>query len=183
MKVINFLRSRIRKFLNEEHWLEDYIKLGLKVGSNCQIQPGLVIDHSNCWLITIGNNVTIAPEVYLLAHDASTRRVLGCTKVGKIVIEDNCFIGARALIMPNVTIGENSIVAAGSIVTKNVEKNTIVGGNPAKFICLTKDYYSKQKDLIEISPIYDQSFSIDEISLEKKIQMNKDLNHKIGFRY
>ncbi|WP_067149394.1 acyltransferase [Pseudotamlana agarivorans] len=183
MKIVNFLKSRFRKYLNDEHWLKDYIQMGLKVGENCNIQPGLVIDHSNCWLIQIGNNVTIAPQVYLLAHDASTKSKLGCTKIGKIIIEDNCFIGARALIMPNVTVCENSIIASGSIVTKNVKKNTVVGGNPAKVICSVDDYFENQKKLIEVSPKYDQTYSLDNITTDKKIQMNKELTNKIGFRY
>ena len=184
MKLINFLKSRFRKYLNEETWLSDYIAMGMKVGTNCQIQPGLVVDHSNCWLIEIGNNVTIAPFVYLLAHDASTKRHLNCTKVGRVVIQDNCFIGARAIIMPGVTVGENAIVAAGSIVTKNVEPNSVVGGNPAKFICTLNDYLNKQKDLISSLPNFDNSYSINHsISDEKKKEMNEKLKDKMGFRF
>ena len=47
MKFLNFFRARLRKYLNEEIWLSEYISLGMKVGTNCQIQPGLVVDHSN----------------------------------------------------------------------------------------------------------------------------------------
>ena len=65
-KVFNYFRARGRKFILEEQWLEDYIKMGLKIGENCSIQPGVIIDYSHCWLITIGNNVTIAPQAYLL---------------------------------------------------------------------------------------------------------------------
>ena len=183
MKVVNFLKARFRKYINDEYWLKDYIKMGLEIGANCNIQPGLIIDHSNCWLIKIGNNVTIAPYVYLLAHDASTKKKLGCTKIGRVIIKDNCFIGARALIMPNVTIEENSIVAAGSLVTKTVKKNTVVGGNPAKFLCSIEDYYEKQKELIKVSNKYDQSFSLDKISMHQKAKMNKELKNNIGFRY
>ena len=52
----------------------------------------------------------------------------------KITIHKGVFIGARAFIMPGVTLGENSIIGAGSVVIKNVDKNTIVAGNPAKLI-------------------------------------------------
>lgn len=136
MKVLNFLRARIRKILLEEIWLDDYLKRGMKIGKNSSIQPGVILDYSHCNLITIGNNVTIAPQAYLLAHDASTKRDLGYTKIGRIDIKDNVFVGARALIMPGVTVGENSIVAAGAVVTKNVKANTVVAGNPAKEIIL-----------------------------------------------
>ena len=136
MKVLNILRARIRKILLEEIWLDDYLKRGMKIGKNSSIQPGVILDYSHCNLITIGNNVTIAPQAYLLAHDASTKRDLGYTKIGRIDIKVNVFVGARALIMPGVTVGENSIVAAGAVVTKNVKANTVVAGNPAKEIIL-----------------------------------------------
>lgn len=66
MKITNFLRTRFRKWLNEEYWMEDYLNLGMKVGKNCDINPGLMVDVSHCWLIEIKDNVTIAPQVYLL---------------------------------------------------------------------------------------------------------------------
>ena len=86
-KIINYLRARLRKFINEEKWLNDYIKMGMKLGNNCEIQPGLIIDHSHCWLIEIGDKVTIAPYVYLLAHDASTKKIVGYTKIGKVKLK------------------------------------------------------------------------------------------------
>jgi len=184
MKIINYLRAKFRKYINEEIWLKDYVRMGLKIGNGCHIQPGLIIDHSNCWLIEIGNNVTIAPHVYLLAHDASTKMHLNCTKVGRVVIQDHCFLGARAIIMPGVIIGENAIIAAGSVVTKNVEKNTVVGGNPAKFICTLDEYLNKQKGLIAVLPNYDNSFSINKkITFEKKQIMKEQLKNNIGFRF
>ena len=53
MKIINFLRARFRKWLNEEYWMEDYLKMGMKVGKECDIHPGLIVDYSHCWLIEI----------------------------------------------------------------------------------------------------------------------------------
>ncbi|MBZ2167132.1 hypothetical protein K8N75_13895 [Methanobacterium sp. VT] len=64
-------------------------------------------------------------------------------KVGKIDIKDNVFIGNSAIILPNITIGPNAIIGAGSIVTKNVPSNTVVAGNPAKVICSLDEYIKK----------------------------------------
>ena len=65
---------------------------------------------------------------------------------GKVVIEDWVYIGAYSQIMPGVTIGEGALVAAGSVVTKSVAPHTVVGGNPAHFICKTEDYYERNKN-------------------------------------
>lgn len=154
----------------------------MKIGHGCNIQPGLMVDHSHCWLIEIGDNVTIAPQVYLLAHDASTKKYLNYTKIGKVKIKSNAFIGARAIIMPRVTIEENSIVAAGSVVTKSVEPNTVVGGNPAKFIMNTDDLMNKHKALMQTSKIYDKHWLIQNgITDAMKKQMSEELENQIGY--
>lgn len=182
MKMMNFLRARIRKVILEEKWMEDYIKMGMKIGDNCAIQPGVVFDYSHCWLIQIGNNVTIAPEAYLLAHDASTKKLINYTKLGSITIEDNVFIGARALIMPGVTIGRNSIVAAGSIVTKSVPEDSIVAGNPAKVISTIDSYLEKNNELMKQAKVYDKSFTLNgKVSFADKENMYRELRNTIGY--
>lgn len=182
MKIINFLRARFRKWLNEEYWMEDYLKLGMKVGKNCDINPGLLVDVSHCWLIEIEDNVTVAPQVYLLAHDASTKKLIDYTRIGKIVLKYNCFIGARSIIMPGITVGENAIVAAGSIVVNNVESGTVVGGNPAKFIMSVEELQSKHKLKIKDSIVYGKEFLIQNgIDGGKKNQMNRDLANANGY--
>ena len=182
MKLINFLRARFRKWLNEEYWMEDYLKMGMKVGQNTDIQPGLMVDYSHCWLIEIGNYVTVAPQVYLLAHDASTKKYLNYTRIGKVVIEDFAFIGARSIIMPNVTVGKNAVVAAGSIVTKSVEPDTVVGGNPARFIMNTSALMEKHAAAFRDAILYDETWTIrNGITDEMKKKMSDDLNQNVGY--
>ena len=88
--------------------------------------------------ITIEDGVMIGPQVTLLTtnHDFDDHNVLICKPVH---IGKNAWIGARATILPGVTVGENSIVAGGAVVTKDVEANVIVGGNPAKVLKRLKD--------------------------------------------
>ena len=62
---------------------------------------------------------------------------------GKIKIGNFVHIGERSLIMPGVEIGDNVLVAAGSVVTKSIPCNTVVGGNPAKIICTIDDYFNR----------------------------------------
>lgn len=64
---------------------------------------------------------------------------------GKINIGDNCFIGANSIILPGVTLMPNTIVAAGSVVTKSFKGNVVVGGNPAKVITDMVTYRNKVK--------------------------------------
>lgn len=64
---------------------------------------------------------------------------------GKVIIEDWAYIGSQSIIMPGVTIGEGALVAAGSVVTKSVHPYTVVGGNPAKYICSISEYYDRNK--------------------------------------
>jgi acetyltransferase-like isoleucine patch superfamily enzyme len=108
-------------------------------GRYISIGKNVFINHACTFLdmggITIGDNVLIGPKVNLVSEnhpvDPSQRKFL----IGKpIVIKNNAWIGAAATILAGVTVGENSIVGAGSIVTKDVPDNTIVAGNPAKFL-------------------------------------------------
>ncbi|MHA7964376.1 acyltransferase [Paenibacillus sp. CAU 1782] len=181
-KLYSFGKSRLRKWLLEEIWLKDCISEGMKVGQGCSIQPGVVFDYSHCWLIEIGNYVTIAPEAYLLAHDASSKPYAGHTRIGKVVIEDHAFIGARAIIMPGVTVGRNAIVAAGSVVTRSVPPDTVVGGNPAKPIGEISHYGAKMAAMAEAAPTYDESYTLSaRLTAEQREEMRRALSGRDGF--
>lgn len=67
----------------------------------------------------------------------------GYEAFGKIKVEDWAYIGSWSHIMPGVTIGEGALVAAGSVVTKSVAPRTVVGGNPAKFICTSEEFIAR----------------------------------------
>ena len=104
---------------------------------------------SEPWLITIGNNVHITAEVRFITHDGSVlpfRKDYPTLEITKpIVIGNNVFIGTRAIIMPGVVIGDNSIIAAGSIVTKSFPANSLIAGVPGKVIKNTQEYLLKVK--------------------------------------
>lgn len=102
------------------------------MGVNCVINFGCYLDNRRG--ITIGNNVGIAhnTKIYTLGHNIHSPKFE--TKGAPVIIENNVFIFSNAMIMPGVTIHEGGIVLAGSVVTKDVEAWTVVGGNPAKFI-------------------------------------------------
>lgn len=104
----------------------------ISIGRSSTVNFGCYLDNRRG--ISIGNNVGIAhnTKIYTLGHDYNDPSFP--TKGSPVSIEDNAFIFSNALIMPGVTIGEGAIVLAGSVVTKDVEPWTVVGGNPAKKI-------------------------------------------------
>ena len=101
------------------------------IGKNVMIMPDCLMMSRGG--ITIDDDVMIAANVQLISnnHDLHDHPLLICKPVH---ICRNAWIGAGATILPGVTVGENAVVAAGAVVTKDVAANTIVGGNPAKFI-------------------------------------------------
>ena len=163
--------------------LEDvYKRMGVKIGVNCKIQFGVIIDYSHYWHIEIGDNVTIAPNVHILSHDASTYHRFGYTKIGKVLIQDNVFIGAGSIILPGVIIGENSIIGAGSIVKKDVPPNSVFTGNPAKLVCTVDDYYLKIESEFNKYPLFSDDYTLrGNISNKKKEEMNHKMIERYGF--
>ena len=84
--------------------------------------------------ITIGTKVAISREAFICTASHDITKPNRPLVTAPITICDGVWIGARAIILPGVTIGEGAVVAAGAVVTKDVEPFTVVGGNPAKFI-------------------------------------------------
>ncbi len=100
------------------------------IGANCKLHPK----------VKIGKYVMMGPEVYFVGnnHIITDTNIPMCfqgkTENMYTIVEDNCWIGARVMIMPGRRIGKGSVIAAGSIVTRDVEPYSIVGGNPARLI-------------------------------------------------
>jgi maltose O-acetyltransferase len=103
---------------------------GLKIGEGSTINQRCRLDTRGG--LTIGNRVSISAEVCILtaAHDIRSRGFEGT--VAGVHIGDHVFIGTRAMILPGVTLGQGAVVAAGAVVTGNVEPYTIVAGVPAR---------------------------------------------------
>lgn len=109
---------------------------GIKIGKDVFIGPGVFIEEARPELVDIEDGVNIAPRVTIVTHDSSFHVIDSKLPIkrGKVVIKKGAFIGAGSIILPGVTIGEKAIVAAGSVVTKDVPPYTIVAGIPARKI-------------------------------------------------
>jgi acetyltransferase-like isoleucine patch superfamily enzyme len=113
--------------------------LGVQIGRDCRLlaDPEVVFG-SEPYLVTLGDRVSIAADVVFFAHDGGVwvyrEQDPNIDIFMPIRVGNNVFLGVRCMVMPGVTIGNNVIVAAGSLVTSDVPDNSIVGGIPARII-------------------------------------------------
>ena len=137
------IKQKIKKYILKKKGVQ--LGNGIEIGKNVNF-------GSEPYLIEIENNVRISSNVNFITHDGGlwTLRKMGFLEnadyFGKIIIKENVNIGMNATIMPGVTIGKNSIVGFGAVVTKDVEPNTVVAGIPAKKIETIQEYYEKKKN-------------------------------------
>ena len=108
----------------------DKKKRKLIIGKNVFIGVNCVLDITKG--IVIKDNVQIAPNVLIFTHDSSKDRINPVEK--EVIIEDGAYVGAGAIVLAGVSIGENAIVGAGAVVSQDVEANMVVAGVPAKVI-------------------------------------------------
>lgn len=145
-KIIDFIKG---------DYIESLRKQGTRIGSDCEIYRTASFG-SEPYLIEVGNHVRINAGVNLVTHDGGVwvlRSPLSgygseferADRFGKIIIGNNVHIGTNAIIMPGVTIGDNSIVGCGAVVCADVPPNTIVGGVPARIIETLDEYAVKAR--------------------------------------
>jgi maltose O-acetyltransferase len=168
--VRTLIRVKIRDFL---------IKKELIFKKNVFVGRGVLIDPEYHWLISIGRNSVLTSGVTILAHDGSTSNLGGYTKVGKVSIGENTFIGVKSIILPGVKIGDNVIIGAGSVVTKDIPNGSIAAGNPASIIGYTSEYLRKHNENVNLRKnVYEKGWR-----LRKGIEtiMNEELREGIGY--
>ncbi len=142
MNIIKYIYRGLLHFLGSREREARFI--GVKIGENCLI--GTRNWSSEPYLITIGNNVQVTKDVYFHTHGGAhvARHMFPKFDVfGKIIIEDNAYVGSGSHIMPGATIGRGSLVAAGSVVSKSVPPGEVWGGIPARFICTVEEYINR----------------------------------------
>lgn len=177
MRILVGIKGYYRKYS-----LERMKKGGLQIGKNFNMQGGVVIDSSHYWHISIGDNVTLSARVYILAHDASTKRFLNYTRIGKVTIGNNVFVGAGTVILPGVNIGDNVVIGAGSIVSKDIPSNSVAAGDPARVICSINDFLVKHKKQMETYPCFGEEYTLRQnITNSMRQQMNERMVDRIGY--
>lgn len=156
LKVMK-LFSKLKLRMASDPQVVDYFRRkGVNIGEGCSIAKN-VLFGSEPYLITIGNKVRLTQGVKFITHDGSMwvlrnmKLLEGADKFGQIVIGDNVNIGWNTTIMLGVTIGNNVIVGAGSVVTKDLDSDGVYAGVPAKRICSVMEYYEKNKKSVDFT--------------------------------
>ena len=152
--------------------IEEARRRGIAIGEKVHIYSPLPSGR-DCFLLSIGNEVTISGNVTFLLHDASIGTASGgvwTDLLGRITIGDKSFIGYGSIILPGVTLPSKTIVGAGSVVTRSPKKEgTIIAGNPARAIGTVDSFLCRNKD---------SAFNLDGLSqtdIEKLVSSNPDL--------
>lgn len=162
--MINKFLRVLRKLLNykdtlwyakksSSNFCEYLRRKGIKVGEDVvfRFPQNTSIDITRPTLITIGENVDINNHFTIMTHDFSTfvfRNVYHdfVNSSGKVTIGSNIYFGTNVTILKGVTIGDNCIVGAGSLVTHSIPPNSVAAGVPCKVICSLDEYYKKRKE-------------------------------------
>lgn len=177
MSLIRKITEKLRSRQTDYSSIEYLRSTGVKIGENVDIINSH-IERCHSFLVTIGNNVTIT-NATILAHDASTKKFLGYSKVGRVDIGDDVFIGFGAIVLPNTRIGNRVIVGAGTVVARDVPDNVVIVGNPFKILCTFDEYIEKNRRNMEKVPVYHTLWS--EKTEEEKEHMYKELAETIGY--
>jgi acetyltransferase-like isoleucine patch superfamily enzyme len=118
-------------------------QMGMKIGTGCRFYSLNIAAEAE--LVEIGNGVIVSGDVMFVTHDGAVFTALerfpnvNC-HYGRIRVGNDCFLGIRAIIMPGVELGHNCVVAAGAVVMDSFAPNSVIAGNPAKYVCPTSIY-------------------------------------------
>ena len=165
--VLRVLKRKIL-FLEAPFFTDNYMRRYIKYLQKCGmdiadfdehgfIAPSVWFDSSERYsLIKIGRAVTLSRDVVLLTHDYSIRNAINAFEenpenikykfLKPITIGNNCFVGARSIILPGTEIGDDVIIGAGAVVKGRIPSKTVWGGAPARQLCTLEEYYRRHKE-------------------------------------
>ena len=121
-------------------------KTGLYLPESSDIATSVQFDRRPEAKIEIGEKTTITHETIILCHDASPTKIGLGAEFGNVKIGNNVFIGTRTIILGGTTIGDNSIIGAGSVVKGKIPPNEIWVGNPARFLKTIKQFKNERRN-------------------------------------
>ncbi len=135
--------------------VDDLRSRGAKIGRDVFFGPDVYVERDFASLLTIEDGVVLSRGVSIFLHDSSLNNVIGAPiKFGPVRLRRNCYIGANSTILCGVEVGENAIVGASSIVTRDIPANTYAYGQPARVRGSIQDMISKQREYLDDRFIY-----------------------------
>lgn len=152
-RIYNFI-GLLYRWSSNERYIDYLRKKGVTVGNNvifCEPRS-TAIDVSRPCLIEIGNDVNINTHFTIMTHDFANfvfRNYMldYVNNCGKVIIGNNIYIGTKVTILRGVTIGDNCVIGAGSVVTKDIPANSVAVGVPCKVVSTIEKYYEKRKSV------------------------------------
>jgi acetyltransferase-like isoleucine patch superfamily enzyme len=184
VRVIKYLWKTSRKYLISP---ESYARsIGVTIGKNCRIVTRNF--GTEPFLIEIGNHVEITSGVSFITHDGGVWIFYDIDPTidvfGRIKIGSNTYIGINSTILPGVTIGNNCVIGACSVVTKNIPDNTVAAGVPCRFVCSTSEYLERMSRINAKTKLMEWKSkkrllqSLNNDNLVVKSTLNHTLNNK-----
>jgi maltose O-acetyltransferase len=155
LKLLSGLRTAFRRELYYQHVLKGLQKRGLSIGKDVYVAPGVEFDHGYPFLIEVQDHCRISTGTMILAHDATTFRELGVTRLGKVRILEGSFIGSHVIILPGCTIGPNAMIAAGSVVNRDIGEGFLAAGNPARPYGKYSELLEKYQEMLATNPVFE----------------------------
>lgn len=174
---MGFLRNslgKIRQIVLNESEVDRYRRQGCSIGENTKLY-NVEIDVGFKHLVSIGKDCCITHST-ILAHDASTQASLHYTKLRRVKIGNNVYIGYHCLILPGVEIGDDCVIGAGSIVTRDIPGNSVAVGVPARVIGTYRDFVNKNQELFMNSQGRVSNILFSEKTAAEKIEQAELLN-------
>lgn len=153
LNIARGMRARLNQVRREKRWAHLRAQ-GMNLGSDVWLPDSTWIDPDYCHLITIGNHCGFGADCMILAHDAQIDEFLDAARIGRVVINESCHIGARTVILPGVELGPRTFVGANSTVSRSLPPDTVCVGHPAKVICTLDEYLAKHRKKISESSTF-----------------------------
>jgi len=167
--ILHAIRVRLA---DEYHRPELFRREGAEIGRGCRLL--ITTLGSEPYLVSIGDETLVSSGVKLLTHDAGTwvfrHEHPEAGRFGRIIVGSRVFIGADAIILPGVTIGDRSIVGAGAVVTRDVPPGVVVAGVPARQVTSLADYEARTLKEFPSLDVPPQGTDRSELDLRRQLE-------------
>jgi len=145
-KCIYLIKIIYRKYLRAKDPISYARKIGVNMGDNLHLY-GKQDWSTEPWIITLGDNVYLTDNISFITHDGGTllfRKDIPDLEITKpIIIGNNVYVGVNTTFLPGITVGNNVVIGACSVVTKDIPDNSVAVGNPARVIKTSEEYFEK----------------------------------------